>query len=403
MRNLLASGFRAASRVLLAAAFTLFVGVALNAQVNAVYVESNISNPLHNSILGFSNDGFGNLTPLDGSPYLTQGTGWAPKLGDGLALQQDDDQQIVINSAGTYLYAVNGRSNTISEFSIKAKGGLALVGSPVPSGGTQPASIGLLEGVLSNGGSLMVVVNKDSDPVQITQKAPNIASVTINTDGTMTPNANSKVVYPVGTSPSQAMIANGKLVMIDEFMASPSQIEEYRIHADGSFTSLAQVRVPAGDTLFLGMVKSPVSNYFFVGLPEQGMVAAYSYVPASGVVTFASVVSTPGLLPCWLAISADGKRLYSGDTQSSSISVYDVSDPTSMKFLQQLFLTKGVGNGQPWNVKVDPTGQFLYAITGVGLHAISIQPDGTLLELATPTLLDVPSNTYPYGLATLQK
>ncbi len=394
---------RTLCRMLGAACFALSLTAALNAQTNVVYVESNVSNPLHNSILGFSNDGLGNLTPLTGSPYLTQGTGWAPKLGDGLALQQDDDQQIVINSSGTYLYAVNGRSNTVSEFSIKAKGGLTLVGTPVASGGTQPASIGLLEGVLSDGGSLLVVVNKDSDPTQLTQKNPNIVSISVTKDGIMTPNAASKIVYPAGTSPSQVTVATGNLIMIDEFMATPSQIAVYRLHSNGTFAFLTSVPVPPGNMLFLGIVRSPVADYIFAALPLEGMVAAYSYVPGTGLMTLASIVATPGELPCWLAISADGTRLYSGDTQSSSISVYDVSNPSAPTFLQQLFLSNGVGNGQPWNVKVDPTGKFLYAITGVGLHAINIQPDGTLLELATPTLLNVPSNTYPYGLATLLK
>jgi hypothetical protein len=119
--------------------------------------------------------------------------------------------------------------------------------------------------------------------------------------------------------------------------------------------------------------------------------------------TFASTVSTTGVLPCWLTTNADGTRLYSGDTQSGSISVYDISNPAAPVFLQELVLSKLVGNGQPWNVKIDPTGKFLYAITGVGLHAINIQPDGSLIEVTTPALLDVPGNTYPYGLAAIMK
>ncbi len=51
----------------------------LLAQINAVYVDSNISSSKGNAVLGFSNDGFGNLTPLPNSPYLTQGAGWAPR------------------------------------------------------------------------------------------------------------------------------------------------------------------------------------------------------------------------------------------------------------------------------------------------------------------------------------
>src|SRR4051794_25385887 len=59
----------------------------LNGQVNAVYVESNIAADGQNSILGYTNDGFGNMTPLPGSPYLTDGTGWAPPNGQPLGFQ----------------------------------------------------------------------------------------------------------------------------------------------------------------------------------------------------------------------------------------------------------------------------------------------------------------------------
>nr|MBA3916426.1 hypothetical protein [Terriglobales bacterium] len=113
MRNLRGRSFCAVSKLLSLAGVAVLTASALHAQTNAVYVESNISSPNGNSILGYSNDGFGNLTPLPGSPYLTKGSGWAPKSGTGLAFQQDDDTQIVTNAAGTLMFAVNGRSNTI--------------------------------------------------------------------------------------------------------------------------------------------------------------------------------------------------------------------------------------------------------------------------------------------------
>jgi hypothetical protein len=393
----------ALSKLLLGLGCALLFAVTVNAQTNAVYVESNISNPGQNSILGFSNDGFGNLTPLPKSPYLMQGTGWAPQNGTQLAFQQDDDGQVVIDGSGKYLYAVNGRSNTISTFGINADDSLTLLGTPTPSGGTQPVSIGILDGVLSNGNGLMVVVNKSSDPGQPNQKAPNIVSFTVAKSGKLTANAVSKLNYPTGTSPAQVLMGKNKTVIVDEFMAVPSQIGTYRIHSNGTFTPLFSAAVPDGDSLILGLALSPTSNYIYAAIPVEGMLASYSYVPGTGAIQMAAVIPTPAQLPCWLAISKDGTRLYSGDTQSSSISVYDVSNPAAPVYLQQLFLSKVVGNGQPWNVQIDPTGKFLYAITGVGLHAINIQSDGTLVEIATPTLLNVPANTYPYGLASILK
>ncbi len=389
--------------------FMLVLGLALpaltaslNAQVNAVYVESNINTTNGNSILGFSNDGLGNLAPLPNSPYLTSGTGWGVPEGQQLGFQQDDDQQIVIDPAGVNLYAVNGHSNTISSFVINSDASLTLNGTPVNSAGSQPASLGLVSG-LPDGANLLVVVNKTSDTSQTNPKAPNIVSFIASATGTLTPNVGSKITYPTGTSPSQAVVGTGKLVMVDEFMASPSQIGVYRIRSNGKFNLITTVPVPPGTSVFLGMAASPVSDYIYAALPVEGMIAIYSYVPGTGLMTLTSTVSGPGGLPCWIAVNQAGTRLYTGDTSTSSVSVYDVTDPAAPVFMQQLQLSTALGNAQPWNVQVDPTGQFLYAVAGVGLHAINIQSDGTLVELAAPTLIDVPSGTYPYGLASIVK
>lgn len=402
MNNLRGSNFCAVTKLLLSTAM-LLGAVTLHAQINAVYVQSNISTPKGNTVIGFSNDGFGNLTPLPGSPYLTQGTGWAVPDGMTLTVQNDDDGQLIANAAGTYMFTVNGHNNTISTFSINPDGSLTLVGTPVASGGSQPASIALLEGALTNGNTLMVVANKSSDPTQLNQKAPNIVSFTVTPSGQVTPNTGSKTVFPSGTSPSQVLVGQGKLVIVDELQATPSQLAVYRIHANGSFDPLSSISAPPNTTVFLGMVKSPVSKYIYAGLPEQSMIAAYSYDPTSGLMNMVSSASTPGILPCWLGINPAGTRLYTGDTKSNSVSVFDISNPTAPKFLQQLILSNKVGNGQPLNVQIDPTGKFLYALTGVGLHAINVQSDGTLVEVATPTLLNVPTGTLPYGLASLLK
>src|SRR5439155_9050586 len=46
------------------------------AQVNAVYVESNVGKTANkNSVYAFANDGTGKLKQIIGSPYLTGGTG----------------------------------------------------------------------------------------------------------------------------------------------------------------------------------------------------------------------------------------------------------------------------------------------------------------------------------------
>lgn len=394
--------FCAYPKLLVCALALCAITATLTAQTNAVYVQSNISSTRGNSIIGFSNDGLGNLTPLPNSPYLTNGTGWGLPKGQKLGIQNDSDDQIVINAAKDLLFTVNAFSNTISTFKINPDASLTLLGKPVASGGTMPASIALLEG-LQNGNSLMVVVNKSADPSQNNRKLPNIVSFTVTPDGVVTPNVGSKVNFNSGDGPSQAIILPGNMVVVDVQAAQPSYLAGYRLHSNGTFDALTNLDAPPGDTVFLGMVQSPVSKYFYAAFPEQGLLGVYSYSASAGTISMVTSVATTGMLPCWLAVSNNGKHLYSGDTMSGTISFFDVSDPTAPAFKQALKLSTEVGNGTPWNVALDPSGKFLYAITGLALHVINIQADGSLMELTTPLKLDLPPGTLPYGLATVLK
>ena len=70
----------------------------------------------------------------------------------------DSDQNLIENSSGTLLFAVNSGSNSIAVFNIYPGGVLIPVsGSPFASGGSDPVSVGLK-------GDTLVVVNKDQDP-----------------------------------------------------------------------------------------------------------------------------------------------------------------------------------------------------------------------------------------------
>src|SRR5690348_4835514 len=75
--------------LILGLALLLALALPSVAQLNAVYVQSNISSAGQNSVLGFSIDTQGNLTPLPGSPYQTGGTGWAVPDGELLGFQAD--------------------------------------------------------------------------------------------------------------------------------------------------------------------------------------------------------------------------------------------------------------------------------------------------------------------------
>lgn len=380
---------------------------------NVVYVNGNVGTVSDvNAVYGYSNDGAGILTPLPGSPYLTGGTGSAPATGTSLGLQTDDDQQIITNAAGTQLFTVNMFSNTIAVFNINSDASLSpILGSPFNGGGPQTASLGLFDNALGNGKGLLVAVNKASDPNQSSTKLPNLQTFTVAADGTLTHNAGSQKQFGVGASPSQAAIGPNHLVFAMEFAGGAlppvvSQIDSYRIRRNGTLALNNSVQVPPGTAVFLGEAVHPTQNILYAALPADNKVAVYTF-DSTGILTFSTTVADPGVLACWVFVSPDGKHMYTGETMSNSVGVFDLTDPLNPVALQSLPLSTTFPSSGATNMNLDPTGKFLYALsnspTGSALHVLNVAADGTLTETTTPVILPVPAGNWPVGIATLLK
>jgi 6-phosphogluconolactonase (cycloisomerase 2 family) len=368
------------------------------AQLNLVYVTTNDSAPNMNSVAAFSNDGSGNLTPLAGSPYLTGGTG----VGSSTAAKSgalDADQQIIINSAGNLLLAVNGHTNSVASFIINADGTLTTVaGSPFASSGKDPASLGLFNNYLTGGASLVTVVNKDADPNQ-TGGQPGYANYSMTSGGVLTPIHGALLPMPVGSNLSQAMPDQALgLMFTDEFKASPSTITARAVLPNGRMGVVSSVPSPDG-AVFLGEVLHPTQNIIYVTLPGSDGLAVLTFTP-SGDLTVANTVADAGNTICWLAVNAAGTYLYSGNNGNGTVTVFDISNATSPVAVQD-FQLSGL-HPHTLNVRVDPTGQFLYALDITRLHVLNISPvDGTLSEVAPVVNLPTPSPS-ALGIATLE-
>ena len=102
-----------------------------------VYTITNPDGP--NAIAAYElNSETGELIFLGAYPTGGRGTG-------GLI---DSQSPLVVNTAGTLLFAVNAGSNDISVMSISDGGSLELRDAPVPSQGVEPASLALRDNLL---------------------------------------------------------------------------------------------------------------------------------------------------------------------------------------------------------------------------------------------------------------
>jgi len=369
-----------------------FLAGAVQGQVKTyIYGETNDgSNATANGIFAYSNDGSGNMVTLAGSPYLTGGAGVIDPSG---GTENDADQEVIANPAGTLLYAVNGHSNTISGFTINADGTLTAVpGLPVDSGGHNPVSLGLA-------GQFLVVVNKNEDPNQDnTNTVPNYTTFTVSPNGSLTLNPGSTLNLPQGSSPSQALAIPGTHSFFGMQFLIPL-ITNYRIKSDGTLQNRGSIGPPSVDDVFLGEILHPTHNVIYVGLPGTSQVGVYKY--NSGGIAFVRSVPNDGGAICWLAIDAAGDRLYTGETESATISVYNVHSPSNPVELQHLQLSSGATTVS--NIVLDPAGGYLYALVARTIHILNVDANGLLSDTLPPVSLPGPLSEKPLGLAVVRK
>ncbi len=372
---------------------------------NIVYVETN--DPAGNAILAYErNDADGRLTPLKGSPFPAGGLGITRTTALG---PFDSDQNVIINPAQTMLFAVNGGSDTIAVFWINADGSLTPVeGSPFPSGGSNPVSVGLA-------GDILCVVNKDEDPGHPGDFLPNYTSFRVRPHGRLIPIPNSTVFDDLGSDPSQALVSpSGRLLFGADFLGGI--LRSFQIERSGRLRPAdAQELPPAefADTgaapLPLGLAVHPSENILYVDFVTISRIGIYRY-NQHGRLRFLRTVPDSGAAPCWALVNKAGTRLYASNTGDSSISVYDLTfDPTEPIEIQHMKLRT---TGSCFQFKLDSKERFLHVVTqrasdsqpgtANGLNVLRVAADGTLTEVpSSPTILPVPPTARPQGVAAL--
>ena len=370
---------------------------------HVVYTETN---DIANAVLAFRRDDQGRLTLLPGAPFSTGGKGVIDpsfKLGPF-----DTDQNVVIDHDRRLLFAVNSGSNSIAGFHIRPHDGALepTRGSPFPSGGINPVSIGLR-------GDQIVIINQDLDSAQSTPGGlPSIVTRHVTEDGRIVKfPADTTISLSVGSAPSQALTANNRPFVFDaQFLGG--RLASYRLFPNGRLLANPPQPLPASESvggtapLPLGLWVNPDARQLYVGFVTVNKLGVYTW-DEEGVPVFERTVANSGKAICWLRANRAGTRLYSANTGSSTVSVYDTTDPDEPKEIQAIHIS---GPGALFQLALDPTERFLYVIgqrgshaaPGNALHVLALdEEDGTLTEVSSspvPITLQSP-DARPQGVA----
>jgi len=405
-----------------------------------VYVLANIPGENANSVLAYRNDGNGNLTQIPGSPFLTGGKGVStviprrklPHFGP-----LDLDQPLISNSDHTLLFAVNAGSDTIAVFKINSDGSLTAVeGSPFPSGGKNPVSLGLA-------GDKIYVVNKNEDPARkLINTFPNYTGFKLSSNGKLTPIPNSTIsLSPPTRSPTQALIVEDKFIVDGDFGRlpltprarmwgwmlyddTPSVIRVLGIKKDGTLKIIQELQAPEGefeggldtspkgegitDPLMFGLQVHPKEKIIYISFVTNAKMGVYSYND-KGELKFLRSARNKGSLICWIIVNKEGTRAYTTNNGDDSVSVYDLKDPTTPVEIEWRMLK---GDGHPYQLALDSEEKFLYIVkhrtfpeTPIGegsiLNVLKVNKDGTVNELkSSPLKLPVPAEPFarPMGV-----
>ncbi|MGB8842958.1 MAG: hypothetical protein WCC64_18030 [Aliidongia sp.] len=331
----------------------------------------------------------------------------------------DSDQDIIIDQSHRRLFAVNSGSDTIAVFDIGGNGSLTPVkGSPFPSGGVDPVSVGLSDN------NTLVVVNKNGDFSRLFPVQPNYTTLHINGDGSLSPLPNvTPVQVAYGASPSQAFTIPGtNLAFGTDFIGG--LIESFTVDLTGQLRQHLPMALPANPAIpqFFaqelglgnfpqGMWSHPFAPLLYVGFPTGGLVGVYRY-DVDGNLEFIRSVPDSGTAVCWLRTNSAGTRLYAGNRgavsdSTSTVSVFDLTDPETPVEIQTVTL---LGLGNVAQISLDPNGSTLYVITqrasssipvgqGNALHVLTILSDGTVAENTPPIPLNVTDPAEAQGVA----
>jgi hypothetical protein len=380
-----------------------------------VYVESNLPAANANSVYAFRRGSDGNLKPVPGSPFLTGGAG-VQYTGTNLG-PFDSDQEVITNPKQTLLFAVNAGSDSIAVFNICEDGTLKPVeGSPFPSGGNDPVSLAL-------DGNILFIANQSGDFGRPSTILPNYTMMRVGGNGALTPisdetNDTSRrfqatVSVAGGTSPSQGYFVPGtNLLFGDEFLGG--LLQPFRLDGSGQLHALPAIAMPASEfgattpRLPLGLWSHPKQPILYVGYVTANKMGVYRY-SEEGELTFLRTVPNAGQGICWIRVNASGTRIYTTDTATNQVSVYDATDP-EVPVEIQTFTLEGVGDAFQVSLSGDGGSMFVLsqrsstsfpAGQGNVLHTLTIKSDGTVAETGTPIVFNQPSGVRPQGVAVV--
>jgi len=327
----------------------------------AVYVATN--GAAGNEVLVFDRAARGTLTPA--GSFATGGLGTGGGLGNQAGLVMSEDER--------YLFVVNAGSDELSVLGIDRRG-LTLV-DKVYAGGTRPISVAVhrdLVYVLNAGGAV-----GGADSIVGFRQGPH---------GRLTEIAgSSRPLSADNTGPAQiGFTPDGGVLVVTE--KATNAIVTYVVGRDG-LASGPIVHASSGATPFgfgFGKRDALIVSEAFGGALDASAVSSY-LVGADGSLTVVTPsLATTETAACWIVVSGTGRFAYTTNAGSGTIAGFAIDFDGALALVDADGATGVTGPGSvPLDMALSRDGRSLYSLNGGNgtIGAFSVGADGSLQPL----------------------
>jgi 6-phosphogluconolactonase len=324
--------------------------------VGAVYTMSNAA--AGNSVIVFDRLSDGRLVAA--GEVSTGGAGTGAGLGNqgGLTLTRSE----------RWLLAVNAGSNTLAVLEVRNRG--LRLRDVEPSGGSRPISVTEHRGIV-------YVLNAGSD---------SISGFVLGRNGRLTPLPDStRSLSGAGTDPAQISFSpDGDVLVVTE--KATNKIVTFAVDRHG-LAGDANIQDSNGETPFgfaFGRRDRLFVSEAFGGAADASATSSYEVARDGTLRTISASVATNQTANCWVAVTPNGRFAYVTNTGSGSISGYGIDFDGQLELLDADGRTAVTGDGSaPIDLAITDNGRFLYSLNS-GTNAIGVfrvRADGSLSPL----------------------
>src|SRR6266480_2187411 len=338
-----------------------------NFQAGAVYV---LTNQVNNAVAVFQRAADGSLSAA--GEFSTGGAG------DPVAIPPDPPTDplasqgaLVFGPGNQFLFAVNAGSNQISVLRVR-RTGLDLV-DVVDSGGVRPISLTVHE-------DLLYVLNEGG--------TPNITGFTVGDDGTLTPLADSTQPLIGDTAADPAEVSfdrDGALLVVTE--KAGNRLDTYTIDENG-LPSAPIDNASNGMTPFGFAFNNQgflVVSEAFGGAPNGSAASSYGAGDDGVLSVISGSVVNSQTASCWVVTTNNGKRAFTSNTGSGTISSYQIGAGNGTLTLLNGVAGDTGANSAPIDMALNGSSHFLHVLAG-GLQSVvtfRVEHDGSLTLIDT--------------------